>query len=127
MKKIYILFSLIVAIVIIVAIVTGGHENMGNPTIKEILKGDPGADLIKLDELVYTPFDSEDNVDYSKGALIGETNKTWWIGNLYATKLPKRTKVYTTNGTDYKQGDAPFVIIVELNNEIIVYHALVEG
>lgn len=127
MKRVSIYFSLIIAVFIIVTMIAGGHENVGNPTVREILKGNPEADLIKLDELVYMPFNSVEHVDYSKGNLIGETNRSWWHGNLYATKLPKATKVYTTDHNAYKKGDVPFVIVVELNHEMVVYHSLREG
>lgn len=51
LKKMNILLSIIFVFIIIVAIIASGHENVGNPTVREILKGDPGVDLIKLDEL----------------------------------------------------------------------------
>lgn len=127
MKRVSIYFSLIIAIIIIVVIIVSDHENVGNPTVREILKGNPEADLIKLDDLVYLPFNSKDSEDYSKGNLIGETNKSWWYGNLYETQLPKSTKVYTTDDNEYKTGDAPFAIVIELNHELIVYQSLREG
>ncbi len=51
LKKMNILLSIIFVFIIIVAIIASDHENVGNPTVREILKGDPGVDLIKLDEL----------------------------------------------------------------------------
>lgn len=109
-----------------------GCHDVGNPSAKDILDGNRDADIIKLDGLIYSrgikPHTELEN-SYSKGEKIGEIKKTttnqWWFRNLYASKLPKGTEVYSID--EYKTGDAPFVILVEIDGELIVYHALVEG
>lgn len=107
---------------------------IGNPTAKDILEGNSDADILKLDGIIYSnASDSEwiqDN-EYTRGEEIGEVKKettnTWWYRNLYASQLPKGTKVYTTNGKEYKKGDSPILVIVRINNELLVYQSLVEG
>ena len=106
---------------------------MGNPTAKEILDDNSDADIIKLDGLIYsrnTNSEIEPEDRYSKGVKIGEikkkTTNTLFFRNLYASKLPKGTEVFATD-EEYKSGDAPFVILVEINGELIEYNALVEG
>jgi hypothetical protein len=100
-----------------------------NPTAKEILDDNSDADIIKLDDLIYSRSSNIEN-DYSKGEKIGEikkkTTNTLWFGNLYASKLPKGIEVFSTN-EEYKSGDAPFVILVEIDGELLDYHALIEG
>ncbi|WP_139184386.1 hypothetical protein [Sediminibacillus albus] len=119
---------------ILVLLITGCNSaSTGNPTAKEILDGNSNADIIKLDDLIYsrnTNPDRKPKDGYSKGEKIGEikkkTTNTLWFRNLYASKLPKGTEVFSTN-EEYKSGDAPFVILVEMDGELIDYHALVEG
>ncbi len=107
---------------------------VGNPTVSEILKGNPDADILKLDGLVYTnttelPWTRD--MDFTKGDLIGKVNRqttnTWWFFNLYASKLPKGTKVYTANENEYEDGDAPWAVLVEYEGELLIYEAMVEG
>jgi len=132
LKKMFIFIGLFLVILMIV-IFMSNIENIGNPKVKDVLENNPDADLIQLDGLIYLnlTLDSKDEQVYEKQEQIGEikkkTHKTWWFGNLYATKLPKGTKVYTTDRNGYSKGDAPFVIVVELNKEIVAYHALIEG
>jgi hypothetical protein len=110
------------------------YSSVGNPTAKEILKGNPDADILKLDRLIYyNVSDSESfNEDmYMKGEKIGEikkkTTNTWLYLNLYASKLPKGTKVFATNEDDYNKGDAPMFVLVEFRNELLVYQSAREG
>lgn len=119
---------------VIVLLITGCSSGAtDNPTAKEILDGNSDADIIKLDGLIYSkntnPETKLEN-GYSKGDKIGEikkkTTNTWWYRSLFASKLPKGTEVFSAD-EDYKSGDAPFVILVEIDGKIIDYHALVEG
>lgn len=109
-----------------------GSSSVGNPTAKEILDGNNSADIIKLDGLIYQrdTNSSSKSQNYSKGEKVGEikkrTTNTWWYRNLYATKLSKGTEVFSTD-EEYKSGDAPFVILIEMDGELIVYHSLREG
>ncbi|MBR7553469.1 hypothetical protein ACFFJI_12165 [Allobacillus sp. GCM10007491] len=131
MKKIIFLISIVTLCLIGYFIYV--NLGFGNPTAREILDDNPDADIIKLDNLIYVKNKQEDisskyNIEH--GEFIGEikkrsTNK-WWFRNLYASKLPKGTKLYTTDD-QYEKGDAPFIILVEYNDEVLVYDALVEG
>lgn len=119
---------------VIVLLITGcTSASTRNPTAKKILDGNSDADIIKLDDLIYsrnTNPDRKPENGYSKGEKIGEikekTTNTWWFRNLYASKLPKGTEVFSTD-EKYKSGDGQFVILVEIDGELIDYHALVEG
>jgi hypothetical protein len=120
------LFLMLVFILLITGCSSGAT---GNPTAKEILDDNSDADIIKLDGLIYSRSSNTEN-DYSKGAKIGEikkkTTNTLWFGNLYASKLSKGTEVFSIK-EEYKSGDAPFVILVEKDGELLDYHALIEG
>jgi hypothetical protein len=119
---------------ITVLIITGcSSVSKGNPTAKEILDGNSDADIIMLDGLIYSKdadSDMKSKDDYSKGVKIGEikkkTTNTLWFRNLYASKLSKGTEVFSTD-EEYKSGDAPFVILVEIHGKLIKYKVLVEG
>ncbi|MBB6451654.1 hypothetical protein HNQ94_000075 [Salirhabdus euzebyi] len=113
---------------------SSNYGSVGNPTAKEILKGNPDADILKLDGLIYyNVSDAEwfNEEVYKKGEKIGKVQKkttnTWWYLNLYSSKLPKGTAVFASNGTDYNKGDAPTFVLVEFRNELLVYHAAREG
>ncbi|MFB4169428.1 hypothetical protein [Virgibacillus sp. JSM 102003] len=106
---------------------------IGNPTAKDILKGNPDADILKLDGLIYSNVSDREWLDdnrYTKGEKIGEIKKqttaTWWFRNFFATKLPKGTKIFMSNGKEYGEYP-PSLVIVEINNEELVYQAMVEG
>ncbi|MGP4071007.1 lipoprotein [Piscibacillus sp. B03] len=118
----------IIALALILLIVAGCQAT-DNPSAKDILEGNPDADLIKLDGIIYSSNPQKDR-DYTKGVQIGEikkqTTNTWWYRNLYASQLPKGTAVYSTKD-EYQDGDAPFVILVEVDGELVSYHALLEG
>jgi len=106
------------------------NRGYGNPTAKEILNDDSDADIIKVDDVIYLKADNKPDGDYSKGEEIGEIKKKtankWWFRNLYASKLDKGTKVYSID-EEYQDGDAPFVILVEVDGELTFYQALLEG
>lgn len=106
-----------------------GCGSVGNPTAIDILKTNRDADIIKLDGLIYSRL-SNPKDGYAKEEKIGEikkkTTNTFWFRNLYSSKLPKGTEVYSTE-EDYESGDAPYVILIELNGELIEYQAIIEG
>ncbi|TYS67741.1 hypothetical protein FZC76_14350 [Sutcliffiella horikoshii] len=105
--------------------------NVDNPTAKEILSENRDADIIQLDGLIYSRnIDENRESDFVRGDKIGEileqTTKAWWFRDLYASKLPKGTEIFSTE-KEYIQEDAPMVILVEIDGELMEYHVLVEG
>ncbi|WP_456276310.1 hypothetical protein [Bacillus sp. AK128] len=124
-----------IKLVILLCLLMSGCStaSTGNPTAQDILEENKDADIIKLDGLIYsrnmTNFNQPEG-GYSKGAKIGvikaKTTNTLWYRNLYASKLPKGTEVFSAD-EEYQKGDAPFIIIVEVDGELVDYHALIEG
>ncbi|GGF22546.1 hypothetical protein GCM10010954_21710 [Halobacillus andaensis] len=121
-------------VIMVLAMIFQSHESAGNPTAKEIVSENPDADILKLDGLIYTNVSDREWIkdnDYTKNKAIGEVKKqttnTWWYRNLYASKLPKGTKIYSVNDREYSKGDAPAFIMVEKNDEEAIYQSLVEG
>lgn len=105
--------------------------SVDNPTAKEILSENSDADIIQLDGLIYSRnMDEDSESGYVIGDKIGEireqTTKTWWFRDLYASKLPKGTEVFSTE-KEYIEEDVPIVILIEIDGELIEYHVLVEG
>ncbi|MGF2614660.1 hypothetical protein FZC84_17430 [Rossellomorea vietnamensis] len=117
-------------IVVITLLVTGcSSAATDNPTAKDILDDNRDADIIKMDDLIYSRSSGIEN-ESSKGEKIGEikkkTTNTLWFGHLYASKLTKGTEVFTTK-EEGESGETPFVILVEIDGELYDYHALLEG
>lgn len=114
---------------IILVLLSACSNSIGNPTASDILKNDADADILQWnDGLVYTnasDFEVLQDKDIKKGEKIGEiTRKTrnrWFFKDGAATKLPFGTKIYKTNDDDI------YLLIIELENEEIVYHVLLEG
>ncbi|GAQ19861.1 AP-4 complex subunit beta-1-like [Oceanobacillus picturae] len=111
---------------------SGYHAD--NPTAKEVLSNNPNADIFQLDNVVYSNASDREWINakvYTKGEFIGEvkkrTTKTWWYQNFYASQLPAGTKIYSRDEEGYQEGDAPGMVLVEYNNELLVYQALIEG
>jgi hypothetical protein len=111
---------------------SGYHAD--NPTAKEVLSNNPNADIFQLDNLVYSNASDREWIEakeYTKGEMIGEvkkrTTKTWLYQNFYASILPVGTKIYSLDDEGYQKGDAPGRVLVEYNNELLVYQALIEG
>ncbi|WP_226682902.1 hypothetical protein [Sutcliffiella horikoshii] len=105
--------------------------SVDNPTANEILSENSDADIIQLEGLIYSRYmDENSESDYVKGDKIGEileqTTNTWWFRDLYASKLPKGTEIFSTE-KGYIEEDLPIVILVEIDGELIEYHVLVEG
>lgn len=60
------------------------------------------------------------------GEIQEQTTKTRLFRDLYASKLPIGTEVFSTDN-EYIQEDIPVVILVEIDGQLIEYHVLVEG
>ncbi|MCM3758204.1 hypothetical protein M3197_12085 [Sporosarcina aquimarina] len=104
----------------------------GNPTAKDILKGNKEVDIIKVGSLIYTKNNNsvtESTYDLSKLFKIGEikkqTTSTLFFQDFYASQLPKGTEVFSTE--EYKLGRTPYVLVVINSDEYIEYYALIEG
>lgn len=137
-KKIVIFSGLSIFLFLIFFIAWTGSISLpsstNNPNARDILKGNPNADILKLDGLIYTNVTKRkwtEMESYAKGGKIGEikntTTNAWLFLNLYATNLPKGAKVFMTNGEKYERGEAPFSIIVVVNGEEFLYQSLREG
>ncbi|TFB22882.1 hypothetical protein E3U55_06485 [Filobacillus milosensis] len=131
MKKMIIYGAIIILFLSITIWATMFQPGIDNPTARDILNNSPNADIIKLDGLIYLNATESDKRELVKGEKIGEikgqSSTSWWFWNLYATKLPEGTDVYTTKDNNYNNGDAPFTILVELEGKTLKYKALVEG
>ncbi|MRG86061.1 hypothetical protein [Salinibacillus xinjiangensis] len=138
--RIILFIGIVISAIVLTFMATSGnfppnYGSVGNPTAKDILKNNPEADILKLDGFVYSNVTNREwiqDTKYAKGDKIGEikkqtSNTTWWYGNLYASKLPKGTKIFTTMGKTYTKGEAPVTVLVEYNNVLFVYQAMVEG
>jgi len=100
----------------------------GNPTSKSILKEDPQADILQIDQLIYIKASDQESLkkgDFIKEDKIGEIKKTTastlFFKDFYATKLPVGSEIFATNDHD------TYTIIIEIDGQQILYKALVEG
>jgi hypothetical protein len=100
----------------------------GNPTSKTILKEDPQADILQINQLIYIKVADQGslkNGDFIKEDKIGEikktTTSTLFFKDFYATKLPVGSEIFATNDHD------TYTIIVVIDGKQILYKALVEG
>ncbi|MCP3029510.1 hypothetical protein [Halobacillus sp. A5] len=122
--------SLAILVIVLLLIMFQSPESTGNPTAKEILTDNPDADILQFDANVSNEEWIKVNV-YSKNEAIGEVKKqttnTWWYRNLYASKLPEGTKIYSVNDSEYSKGEAPAFIMVKKGNDEFIYQSLVEG
>ncbi|MFJ7935467.1 hypothetical protein [Sporosarcina sp. NPDC096371] len=119
--------------VLITILFLTGCGSRGNPTAKEIIKGNSDADMIQIDEIIFSRTANsygESENGYIKGGKIGEIKKksknTLWYRNFYASKLPKGTEVFSID-EEYETGDKFYVILVDIDGELMEYHALIEG
>ncbi|MFS0861884.1 hypothetical protein [Fredinandcohnia sp. 179-A 10B2 NHS] len=97
-------------------------------TVRSVLKTNPEADILQLDNgKVYSNMSKLEwfqdmKKNFSKGEEIGEVKKQttshFWFKDFYATKLPKGTKVYSTNSLG--------VVIVIYKEEELYYMELLE-
>ena len=100
----------------------------GNPTSQTILKKDPQADILQLDELIYIKASDQESLkkgDFIKEDKIGEikktTTSTLFFKDFCATKLPVGSEIFATNDHD------TYTIIAEIDGKQVLYTALVEG
>ncbi len=100
----------------------------GNPTSKTILKENPQADILQMEQLIYIKASNQESLkkgDFIKEDKIGKIKKTTasilFFKDFYATKLPVGSKIFATTDHDTN------TIIVEKDGKQILYTALVEG
>lgn len=121
--------NLLVLIGVLLVLFGCSVANKGNPTAKDVLKADPDADILQFNGLIYENAKNHPHIpvldSLVKKVELGEITKTIQsykkFKDFYATKLPKGTKVYSTGEENN------YNLIVELNNEEIVYTVLLEG
>jgi hypothetical protein len=115
MKKVIIIFFLLVGVYVVIS--------------SGFLEKDNDRDIIKYEGRIYsniTELDwfEKEKSSYLKGERIGEVNSLskssilFW--NFSATKLPKGTVLYDTVGT--KEGIKPMIILTETENGEILYY-----
>ncbi|PKR76956.1 hypothetical protein CEY16_14210 [Halalkalibacillus sediminis] len=136
MKNRMLFFVIASSILIILAFIaiSGGFTSIGsigNPSASDILGGNPDADIIRFDDLIYSQRDElygRSIEDIEKGEKVGEIKKqtttSWWFWDLYATKLSEGTPVFFEDG---ETSETPSILIVELEGEELIYSALIEG
>src|SRR5690625_1623784 len=103
-------------------------ETIGNPTATDILENDHEADIFQYNNLIYTNASTIDWVQedtYEKGPKITEIQKQSVESNEFsdgtASKLPVGTQVYQI------VGNGQLLLMVEKDDEEIIYLALIEG
>lgn len=119
----------IIISLLLMIFLTGCSQSLGNPTARDIIKDNGNADIFQWnDGLVYSNASnivSVQELGLSKGEELGEitrqTSNKWLFKDGAATQLPVGTKVYKANDDD------TYMLIIELEDEEIVYHALIEG
>lgn len=119
----------IIISLLLMIFLTGCSQSLGNPTARDIIKDNGNADIFQWnDGLVYSNASnivSVQELGLSKGEELGEitrqTSNKWLFKDGAATQLPVGTKVYKANDDD------TYMLIIELEDEEIVYHALLEG
>ncbi|VDG96774.1 Uncharacterised protein [Lysinibacillus sphaericus] len=118
----------ILFVLLVLAGCSGSHS--GNSTAKDILKDDNTADIIQVGDLVYSKGSPQSASEPIKGMKIGEikkrTTSTLFFQSFYASQLLEGTEVFFSNG-DYNREDTIYILVVELDGELIEYHALLEG
>ncbi|MFC4404789.1 hypothetical protein [Gracilibacillus xinjiangensis] len=107
---------------------------VNNPSAKEILEGNPDADIIQMGGLVYSNAAEEEwlvEMEYQLGEQINEirkqTKQTWFYRNMFATRLPNGTPIYVPKGIEYNENEPPNIILAKIDEKIMVYKLLVEG
>ena len=114
---------------ILLFFLTGCSQSVGNPTASDILKENEDADIFQWnDGLVYLNASNIERVqelELTKGKELGEitrqTSYKWLFKDGAATQLPVGTKIYKSND------DNTYNLIIELEEEEIVYEVLLEG
>lgn len=100
----------------------------GNPTATEVLSDDNEADIFQFNNLIYTNASTIEWVQedtYEKGPQIDEIRKQSADSKEFtdgtASKLPVGTKVFQV------VGNGQLLLMIEKDDEKIVYLALIEG
>lgn len=101
---------------------------IGNPTAADILEDDREADIFQYNNLIYTNASTIDWVQedtYEKGPEIDEVRKQSMESDDFsdgtASKLPVGTKIFQV------VGNGQLLLMVEKDDQQIVYLALIEG
>ncbi|MER2078710.1 hypothetical protein [Psychrobacillus psychrotolerans] len=107
---------------------TGCSQSVGNPTASDIINENEDADIFQWNGLVYSNASNIERVqelELIKGEELGEitrqTSNKWLFKDGAATELPVGTKIYESNDDD------TYNLIIELEEEEIVYVVLLEG
>ncbi|REK77038.1 hypothetical protein [Paenibacillus paeoniae] len=100
-------------------------NSIGNPTVQEVLKGNPEANMIMYNDVVLVSgIDWVDEVELTKGEFLLEitlkTDDAEQFENGAANQLPIGTKIYGAK----ERGD---IVIAETDAGDIRYFKLVEG
>lgn len=100
----------------------------GNPTATEVLSDDNEADIFQFNNLIYTNASTIEWVQedtYEKGPQVDEIRKQSADSKEFsdgtASKLPVGTKVFQV------VGNGQLLLMIEKDDEKIVYLALIEG
>ncbi|WP_286231896.1 hypothetical protein [Neobacillus mesonae] len=98
-----------------------------NPDAEEVLRLNKNANIFQWEGLIYTTnIDWVNELELTKGNLVGEITETFTNGNPksfkngMANKLPIGTKIYSAK-------EKPGILIVEYNGEEKYFLVLVEG
>ena len=110
---------------------TGCSQSVGNPTVSDILNENENedADIFQWnDGLIYLNASNIERIqelELTKGEELGEitrqTTNKWLFKEGAATQLPAGTKIYKSDDDD------TYNLIIELDEEEIVYEVLLEG
>ncbi|WOV83274.1 hypothetical protein PGH26_10085 [Sporosarcina jeotgali] len=114
---------------LLTSILSACSNSIGNPTANEIIKENEDADIFQWnDGLVYinaSKIERTQELELIKGELLGEitrqTSNRWLFKDGAAVQLPVGTKIYKTNDDD------TYNLIIEWEEEEIVYEVLLEG
>ena len=107
----------------------GCSQSVGNPKASDIIKKNEDADIFQWnDGLVYLNASNIERVqelELTKGEELGEitrqTTNKWLFKDGATTQFPVGTKIYKANDDD------TYNLIIELEEEEIVYEVLLEG
>ncbi len=126
-------FWLIIVSIVMFVSTTGCYADRGRVTARDVLKQDTEADIIQYNNgNVYSnvtelEWFQDEKSKYTKKKLVGkvrkQTQNSFWFKDLYATKLPEGTNVFSTDD-DVKLS---FILVVEHDGEDLYYMRLLEG
>ncbi|KGX84638.1 hypothetical protein [Pontibacillus litoralis] len=125
--KLRLLFFCLISIILLSACNDSNENTIEEKTTtqviaEEILKDNPNADILVINERVYERDDSIEDYTESLGDELGRVDHVYTEGDVFnngvATKLPKDTKIYkpeNDEGTD--------LILVKVDDNIYIYIA----